>query len=351
MRKLLATLILLISMPSATQAVDDDHALSILGRFELICPVCQQVFTSLGCSQTNTRAGIDRDLFARALGPQPEFYRISTCPRCGYSGYGQDFEPGITLPPDFIAKVRKKPRLPLPEKFTPDSDPRELDASVRYALAIQCYQWRQKPDEALAWLYLRASWIAREEGSTLPRDPRLERVMKYIAQWQPLLAPDGNQLDVEMGLAARVSEALSAGEFNRFQKPYVELALALILRRHGENTQAAALLDPLLREAGFSEILLDAMKRMRASIDTEKNLQQQAAALLDRALTADQIGDANRPAALYLLGELHRRLSRPDRAIRWFDRALAEKTLTPALAAWARQQRAACLNQGKTVSP
>src|SRR5262245_1813103 len=114
-------------------------SLSILGRFQLTCAVCRQEFTSIACRQSNSRGGIDRDLFARALGPQPEFYRISTCPQCGYSGYAFDFAPGVSLPPDFIERVMKKPRLELPSGFGPQSDPRELDASIRYALAITCY--------------------------------------------------------------------------------------------------------------------------------------------------------------------------------------------------------------------
>ena len=55
--------------------------LSLLGRYLLTCPVCKQDFTGITCPQSNIRAGVDRDLFARGMGPQPEFYRIATCPK------------------------------------------------------------------------------------------------------------------------------------------------------------------------------------------------------------------------------------------------------------------------------
>lgn len=325
--------------PSARAAPPDDLSLSILGRFALDCPVCRQAFTSLTCTQSNTRAGIDRDLFPRALGPQPEFYRISTCPKCGYSGYPTDFDAEVKLPADFIDKVRRHPRLTLPAGFAPESDPRELDASVRYALAVTCYEWRGRSDEALAWLNLRASWIAREEGSALTQDPRLVRVMRYIERWRPPLEPGGNQLDVEMQLTTRMGEALSVGEFNRYQRPYVELAWALILRRHGENLQAVPVLDRLLETGAFAEPLLGAIQRMRASVDTERGLQMKALEHFERAVRANQIGPANRGAALYLLGELSRRLGRDAQAVGWFDRALAVEGLDPKLAGWARLQR------------
>jgi len=334
-------ILLALTLPAAAE-----EPLSLLGRTDLDCPVCRQRFETVVCTQSNTRGGVDRDLFARALGPQPEFYRISTCPRCGYSGYLGDFDPAVALPPDVREKILTTPRLALPDGFTPERDPRELDARDRYRLAIECYRWRQRSDEALAWLHLRASWIAREEGAVLPPEPRLTRVLAFIERWKPPLPPGGNQVSVEMQLAARTAEAIAAGEFNRYQKPYVELALALILRRHGENRQAAPLLDRLSGHDGFPEAVIAAIGRMRASIDAEKRHQVEAAACFERALLANQISAANRPAACYLLGELSRRLGRDRDAVRWFDEALRDKTLPADLRTWAAEQKNWCAGRG-----
>jgi len=317
-----------------------EHPLSVLGRHELTCPICRQVFTTVACVQSNKRCGVDRDLFARALGPQPEFYRISTCPRCGYSGYTSDFDPGVEPPPDVREKILRELPSRLPEGFTPASDPRELDAADRYALAVTCYRWQQKSDEARAWLHLRASWVAREKGSTLPPEPRLQRVMAYIERYRPAAAAAENQADVEMQTATRVAEALATGQFNRYQQPYVELALALMLRRHGENRHAAPMLDRLAGCQRFSESLREGIERMRASIPREREHQLESAGCFERALLAEQIRPPNRGPACYLLAELYRRLGRDADAIRWYDKALSDPALPTDLREWARQQRA-----------
>lgn len=316
--------------------------LSVLGRHELDCPVCRQRFTTVRCAQSNTRGGIDRDSFARSLGAEPEYYRISTCPRCGYSGYASDFDPAVMLPPDLRAKILRSPRLKLPEGFTPASDPRELDARDRYRLAIQCYEWSQRSDEALAWLHLRASWIARDEGSNLPKDDRLARMMRFIERWKPSINEGGNQLSVEMQLAARVAEAAAWGEFNRYQRPYADLAVVLILRRHGENRQAGPMLERLAACEAFDQALRKSIERMRASIELEREEQVKAAACFERALLAKQINAPNRGAACYVLGELLRRLGRDRDAVQWYDAALKEPQLPGDLRTWAAAQRAWC---------
>lgn len=313
-----------------------------LTEVKLDCPVCKQAFTSLACVEEDTRGGVDRDLFAHALGPEPVYYRIATCPKCGYSGYPTDFDPKITIPPDVRNKILKKPRLTLPKDFGPDSDPRDLDAADRYALAITCYQWRQQSKEALAWLNLRAAWVARDEGSLLPPEDRLVRVMKFIERWKPPLPPGGNQLDIEMRTATRVAEAIASGRFNRFQKPYVELALALILRRHGEHTQAVPLLDALGANEAFPESLRAAIKRMRESIDLERKYQTAALDCFEEAVMSEQITANNRAPACYLLGELNRRLGRDEAAVTWYDRAIKDPTLPENLKTWAQEQRAWC---------
>ncbi len=315
---------------------------SMLGRYELTCPCCGQVFTAVSCTQSNTRGGIDRDLFARAAGPQPEYYRVATCPRCGYSGYDADFNPGVTLPPDVREKILKEPRLSLPEEFTPQSDPRELDARDRYDLAIQCYRWRGKSDEALAWLNLRASWIARDSGSVLPPDPRLRRVMEFAERWRPTMQATDNQADVEMRMATHIAEALAAGRFNRYQRPYVELALTLILRQHGENRHALPRLERLAKDTPFEESLRAGITRMKESVERERQYQREAAQYFERALLARQISPANRGAACYVLGEILRRLGRDREAIDWYEQALRDPQIKPDLRAWAEEQRIWC---------
>lgn len=332
------TTLLLVAFLPVTFAAGADDNLALVGEVGITCPVCAQAFQTLVCTQTNTRGGVDRDLFPRALGPQPEFYRLSTCPTCGYSGYHGDFDPSTAIPPDVVARIRGEPGLRLPEGFNAESDPGDLDASVRYELAISCYRWRQKSAESLAWLHLRASWVAREEGAVLPPDDRLARVMAFIGRWRPAMPPDGNQTDVELALAATLGERISAGEFNRYQKPYVELALALILRQHGENRQASPLLDKLATHERFEPPLREGIERMRRSIAVERQYQLDAAHHFEAALVSGQISGGNRGPACYLLGELQRRLGRDPEAAKWYRQALAAGPLPPDLERWAREQ-------------
>ncbi|HOB75011.1 MAG TPA: DUF2225 domain-containing protein [Phycisphaerae bacterium] len=333
--------LVLPGLDSADSPPSGEEPLSLLGRYTLACPICQQTFTAIACPQSNIRGGVDRDFFARALGPQPEFYRIATCPRCGYSGYPGDFDANTVFPPGFREKVLQSPKLVLPAGFGPESDPRDLDARDRYALAVTCYQWLGRSDEALGWLHLRASWIYREEGAVLPPDDRLARAFRYIQRWRPQLGPGDNQADGELRTAARIAEAIAHGDFNRYQRPYIELALALILRRHGENQPAMEMLDRLADYEPFSQALKDGIARMRESIRLERAQQLRAADCFDRALMADQIAPPNKAPACYLLGELYRRLGRDREAVRWYDRALADPSLPPDLRTWAREARRA----------
>lgn len=372
---LLALLMLLAAVGPSSPAAGQqsgEEPLSLLARRDVTCPICRKPFVAMACPRSNARGGVDRDLFARAVGPQPEFYRIWTCPRCAFSGYAADFDAGLDLPPALRIELsehadrrsRSGPAPPdadaptevptttaparltglaMPEGFGPRSDPAELDPADRYRLAIECYQRRNQSDESLAWLHLRASWVAREEGAILPPEPRLARVFQFAERWRPVLAPGDNQADAELRTATFMVEAIASGRFNRFQRPYVELAAALILRRHGENITAEAMLDRAEAAGAFEATLGQGIARMRDSIQRERDHQRRAAECFERALLAEQIGGGNRPTACYLLAELNRRLGREREARAWYDRAAADALLPDPLRVWVAEQRAARL--------
>jgi hypothetical protein len=56
-------------------------------------------------------------------------------------------------------------------------------------------------------------------------------------------------------------------------------------------------------------------------------------------VTRNEIRPENRAAALYLLGELCRRLGDDPSARTWYDRALADPTLETSLRTWTYEQR------------
>ncbi len=315
------------------------HA-TVLARQETSCPVCSQKFRAVVLASTDTSAGVDRDLFARSAGPQPVFYRITTCPRCYYSGYLTDFDAKTRFPEGFRDKVLRHPKLDPGMAITPETDQRMIPAEVHYRLAHQCYRWRGMTAESMAWLALRASWVARDTGSVLPRTDRLQRVMGFIEQWLPDDSPQTNQADRELRLTTRLAAQLAEGRFSRYQAPYVKFVLAMMWRRHGENHLFEALFPDGQRAADLPEQLQAKLVEVHASIAEERKWQRRALDQFLQALDGDEIVPQNRSAADYLVAELYRRLGQRNRAVRYYDRALSDPRLDSHLADWARQQRA-----------
>ncbi len=312
---------------------------TVLGRREVSCPVCGQKFRAVVLATIDTSAGVDRDLFARSAGPQPVFYRIATCPRCYYSGYLEDFQADIRLPKAFRDQVLKSPKLDPGMVITPETDQRMIPAEVRYRLAHQCYQWRGMSDESMAWLYLRSSWVSRDLGSVLPRTDRLQRVMGFVERWLPSDREVPNQVDRELQLVTRLAAELAEGHFTRYQVPYVRFVLAMIWRRHGENALFESLYPPGRDNTDLPERLRSRLEEVRASIAEERRWQQRALVYFLRALDGREIQPSNQPAAKYLIAELYRRLGQPNRALHYYDRALADPRIDARLAQWAREQR------------
>ncbi|MBN1347514.1 MAG: DUF2225 domain-containing protein [Phycisphaerae bacterium] len=313
---------------------------TVLGRQKTTCPVCNQQFEAVVLASVDTSAGVDRDLFARSAGPQPVFHLIATCPRCYYSGYvADDFRQEIRFPKGFVDQVLTSPKLNPGMTITPTTDQRMIPAAVRYRLADQCYRWRGMSDESMAWLCLRASWVARDRGSILPRTDRLQRVMGFIERWLPPDDRTTNQADRELELATRLAAELAEGRFTRYQVPYVKFVLAMMWRRHGENDLFELLLPPGKPIAGLSPLIVGKIEQARASIGQERTWQQRARECFHRALDAGEIAPRNQGPACYILAELYRRLDQANRAIRYYDLAMSKPDLDAHLADWARQQR------------
>jgi len=315
------------------------HA-TVLARQETTCPVCSQKFRAVVLASTDTSAGVDRDLFARSAGPQPVFYRITTCPRCCYSGYLNDFDAKIRLPAGFRDKVLRRPKLDPGMVITPKTDQRMIPAEIHYQLAYQCYRWRGMTAESMAWMALRASWVARDMGSVLPRTDRLQRVMGFIEQWLPDDSAQTNQADRELHLTTHLAAQLAEGRFSQYQAPHVKFVLAMMWRRHGENHLFEALFPSSRPDADLPEQLQAKLVAVHASIAEERKWQRLALDQFLQALDGDEIAPQNRPAADYLVAELYRRLGQRNRALRYYDRALSDPRLDSHLADWARQQRA-----------
>ena len=117
-----------------------------------------------------------------------------------------------------------------------------------------------------------------------------------------------------------------------------ELGVQVELHGHTATLCARGIRKRRLDEA-LCRRVRSSILRMRASIDAERDLQTRAAECFQRALEADRVAPANRPAASYLLAELLRRLGRDDEAVRWYDDAMSNNTLPGQLRIWADEQK------------
>ena len=184
---------------------------SVVTTTPVECPACSTPLEALAIAARDSRGGVDRDLFARSDEAQHVCFWISTCTHCQYSGYLSDFDATQTLAAVFKAKVQTAPGLKPTSPIAAGADPRDIATEHRYALATQCYLWRGRSDEALAWLYLRRSWLVRESASVVPRNRRLERVLTYVRRWMPPASQDSSQTGRELALVTHLWPAWPKG--------------------------------------------------------------------------------------------------------------------------------------------
>jgi hypothetical protein len=311
---------------------------SAVATVSATCPVCGANVDVYVVHQADA-VSVDRDLFARAHGPQPEFYRVSTCPHCFYSGYASDFLAPQPLDPTIAERIRNDPGLPRPTRSHGPTTSEMIHPLDRYELAIRCYEWAQRRDEALAWLHLRTAWVIRDLASVEPTDERFLRVATFARRWRTGRNLTDDPADDDLRVAALAAADLADGRFNRYQRPHVRWYIAWLLRRHGEDITAEPILRSLVEDAALDDVGRSAAAKMADSIQNERLHLQKAFGYFEKAVLSDQIAPANRMVATYLLGELARRLDRPTVARRWFAR-VDPTQLPPRLRDWSTEQQA-----------
>jgi hypothetical protein len=310
-----------------------------LGKTDLTCPVCEKPFVGIVILSTNQGEGVCRDFVARAIGPQPVFHLVQTCPRCYFSGYLDDFQNPDRVDHALREKILRRPKLKPATPISPDLDPREIPAATRYELAAEVYKWRRASHEAQAWLYLRWAWVVRDDGSYLPPSQTVMNAMSQVESRLPPASPGGNQAERELRAVNLLTADLMEGRFDPRDETGVRLVVAMLLRRHGENHHAEPMLRALLRDGLVEDVLRPAVKRMIESIDRERRLLLKARGQFEFALMREEIKEPNRPPACYLLGEICRRLGDDENALRWYDRAAEGPDLDPTLRRWIAEQR------------
>lgn len=300
-----------------------------------ICPICDKKIALAIVSPLGVNAGVDHDLFIRALGPQPEFYLVNTCPNCHFSGYLTDFEL-VLIPGD---RERIKQRLKPIKSIDPDAKPQEIETLDKYDLAWQTFQILDRSDEAMAWLALRASWVCRDQYCNLPRDPLLARVFREAGELVPAPDEKTNPADRELAQADKLAENLNNTTTAKQERWAYNAAIGLLYRRHGENSRALPYLESALTDTQTPRPVVKNIQQMKKSINNELSWQQRAAESFRQALDDRKISRENQSIATYLLGQLYHRLGKKDLAKRWLKKAMMDAELPPTLVEWARTTR------------
>lgn len=334
-RNRLLILGLLLGSAAIPAAAQDRTPSSDVHWRDGICPACDRKVGLAVVSFSGPNAGLDRDLFTRSTGPQPEFYLVNTCTHCGFSGYLADFD--LVLPEKLKDQIRKTLRPPA--GVTPKTPPQEVATLEKYGLAYQTFKILGRSDEAFAWLALRASWVARDLYCALPKHPEIVRVLLEAGKCVPPADNATNPADRELAQAGRLAAQLKSSSIPVQMQWSYDAVIALLYRRHGENQLAVAHIGPVLGSKQAPAALRENSLKMKESIATERYWQNLAADHFRQALLAGTIAAANRPVARYLLGELYRRLDRPQDAKTWLDQALRDPRLPPNLKQWAKEAR------------
>ena len=324
--------------------------MTLIGFHRVRCPVCDKWFETHVVLSTNTVGGTDTDFFVRASGFSPVLFVAVTCPACLYSGYISDFDPTITL--DDSTKQLLQSKLQRPEGLLigePYTVPGILDNAehtvqdihppwVKQELVARTWRLLKRPDESIAYAYLYASWIVRELSNPLKTfDMKLQKTI-YSALIDSITEqsnlPDAREASGQVAIARTLVEKV--GTLKGDRKLQCSLAALCILRRHGENIEASAILDylrPLLPDLQFREFA----DSLRASIECEEYYQRLALKYFKRVLDA-QAQPWLDATVLYLCGELSRRLGNWRDALHYYTRAANSYNCSGDLASLIQQQ-------------
>jgi uncharacterized protein (DUF2225 family) len=296
------------------------------------CPACNKKVSLAMVTPIGVNAGVDHDLYARALGPQPEFYLINTCPHCYFSGYLADFDLVITS--DDCKKIRQglKPTHPI----KPTATPLEIETLDKYDLAWQTFKILNRSDEAMGWLALRAGWVCRDENCNLPRNSLLAKVFREAGKLVPPPDEKTNPADRELEQAKKLAEKIADTSPLPQERWAYNAAIGTLFRRHGENTKALPYINVAINDSKTPDNVVIDLRRMKKSLATESLWQQRAVDAFRKALDENKISKDNQSVAVYLLGQLYYRLGKKEQADRWIKKALLDPALPPRLTEWAR---------------
>ena len=184
---------------------------------------------------TNAAGGVETDFRARAVGTDPVPFTVLTCPRCSYSCDTGGFEQPV--PPKVAYELKT-----LAERLFVAQPVKD---SVRFQLAAELLDRKDDEPQAVGWMYLRASWMAREEGNAAAEELFQHRAVEAFQKHLELQphGPDVGQITYLVGeLARRLGDFETActllGAVSRTERLYPAAQKMLARAREADRRPA-----------------------------------------------------------------------------------------------------------------
>lgn len=309
----------------------------------LHCPVCGAATTGTAIMSTNNFGGIDHDFCRHAMGSQPLLLVATTCPKCHYSAYADDFEKKV--PPE-LAKAVKGGALVMPA-YSPvkataadegvESPRNSLPAWVRHDLVLQVLRLKKAPAFDQAWQMLVVAWAVRLEARIdTGVETENEKVFEALVKRSGVKGDDRSGDSIKLGrwLISQLPK-LTADEA-RVAAP----AAIRLLRERGENGMLLSSLETL--KIGFpAERWPGVEKALRESAALEQKYQRMAVEAFSKYLASPECTkEEDRFHVSYLVGELHRRLGEREQALEFYQKAEKFPKGSKELKEWITEQKA-----------
>ena len=255
------------------------------------CPIGEDRAKTFFVLSENEYGGYDSDGATYSSGMQPRKYAIATCSKNLYSALNKDMEQTWTA-------EEEKEILAIIEQNKKNFAKAELPETwERYDIAIDIYRWQGKSHQFLAGLYMDAAWTIRDEAVGIHEDLR-----------GPIVA------DQVLELGRKELQK----NLNTEQRKMVLFNLARVAHRNARFDEREEFLTAFNQLSTLTEAERKAAKDF-GYYTTE--LEPQYLRKAQKELLSHIAENPNDGQALYLLGDIARRLGETESAQRFFNQA------------------------------
>ncbi|MBU1108013.1 MAG: DUF2225 domain-containing protein [Candidatus Riflebacteria bacterium] len=317
--------LILLLVIALFQSVSADATRS--SSVQLQCPICNSSISARELMSTNNFGGVDTDFLQIAMGASPILIRPSTCLKCGFSGYIDDFssEAKKSIPATLTASIMQEKALKPAVDLASYTNHTEMPAWAKYDLIAQVRKLENRPAGEIAHQYLSAAWSVRlEDNLPLPKED-----LKLAADFLQAKFADkfkNREANPSTTMVEIAFELLKIAESASPQDARAALIGSLMyLRQHGENPTALKAMSSLLPILD-GETGKRIEESLKASIAREQGFQRLAIENFKIAINEEKNAEL-KARFCYLTGELHRRLGEIKEARAWFEivRAIKER--------------------------